>query len=139
MLSLALIGCGGERGDGPPQVKYGRAECASCGMIVSSERYASAIVLPESHADRELIFDDINCMLEYESSKAVEPDAKRYVHDAIDSQWLVAEQAKFVRNPEVHTPMGSGLQAFVHPPSTMEALTYAQLRSVSSQAAEAGR
>lgn len=125
LFAVLMIGCGGEVIEGPPQVKYGHAECAGCGMIVSSERYASALVLPKGNEDRERIFDDINCMIEYETQHTLPERTRRYVHDAQSQQWLDAEAAAFIRNPDVHTPMGSGLQAFAQ--TTPAAKTYGQL------------
>lgn len=145
ILTLAAVmlaaGCSEDRGNGPPAIKYGHAECAGCGMIVSSERYASAIVLPAPSEPRDLVFDDISCMLEYETAHDIDRAALRFVHDADSLQWLPAKDATFVRNPEVHTPMGSGLQAFARPPTTMPAKSYEQLcrETGAPSPAEAGR
>lgn len=126
-----VIGCANEAPEGPPTVKYGQAECAECGMIVSNERYSAAIVLAPGERDRERIFDDINCMVEHDTSKQVPDSARRYVHDAATLTWVPASDAVFVKNPDVHTPMGSGLQAFAASTTTMPAssMTYQQLRA----------
>lgn len=129
LVCSAVAGCGNEPSEGPPDVQYGHAECTNCGMIVTNERYAAAAVLPIGEPNRELIFDDINCLIEFERSRPLSANARRYVHDASSLKWLRAEEAQYVRDPAVHTPMGSGLQAFSRSSTTISSAsqTYDQL------------
>ncbi len=131
LIASALCGCTEKRGDGPPSVNYGHVECAGCGMIVSNPRYTCAVVLPEGASERERVFDDINCMIESEKLQPLPSGSRQYVHEAGTGQWISIDEAVFVRNADVHTPMGSGLQATARSATTLPSgsLTYDQLRA----------
>ena len=59
---ILLAGCGGESATaGPPEISYGRDTCHRCGMIVSDERYAAALVATDGTTR---VFDDIGEMVE---------------------------------------------------------------------------
>jgi copper chaperone NosL len=105
-------GCSRKPNDGPPQVRYGQDECALCGMIVSDERHAAALRAVVDGQTRDLLFDDVGDMLEYEQMNSSAKALRRYVHDFDTRQWIDVAQAKFVQDGQVHTPMGSGILAF---------------------------
>ncbi len=107
-LPLLMTACGNRVASGPPAIRYGQDVCSECGMIVSDERFASAIV-PEASEQGPLLFDDVGCMLDYEQAHQV-GKAARYFHDVRTRQWITAEEASFVKTGQ-QTPMGSGLQA----------------------------
>lgn len=111
-LLIVVVGCSTSGAEGPPEIRYGQTECAHCGMIVSQERFASAIRASIDGQDQELIYDDLRCMVLNDRLQKLPPQSRRYVHDADTSAWLKAEEARFIRDPETHTPMGSGLLAF---------------------------
>ena len=112
MIVALAAGCSREAGDGPPQVRYGQDECALCGMIVSDERHAAALRAVVDGETRDLLFDDVGDMVEYEQENSSVKAVRRYVHDFETRRWVDAEQAKFVQDDKVHTPMGSGILAF---------------------------
>jgi len=109
---IVLMGCAKTVSDGPPEIRYGQTECAHCGMIVSEARFTSAICAAIENEPRELIYDDIRCMVLYERNAKLGSDARRWVHDFESNHWMKAEEARFIRDPETMTPMGSGLLAF---------------------------
>jgi copper chaperone NosL len=112
-LIIALAsGCSRKPNDGPPQVRYGQDECALCGMIVSDERHAAALRAVVDGQTRDLLFDDVGDMIEYEQENPAARAIRRYVHDFETRQWVDAAHAKFVQDEKVHTPMGSGILAF---------------------------
>jgi copper chaperone NosL len=107
-----LCGCSRTATDAPPVVHYGRDECAHCGMIVSDERFAAALRIKADGAIRDLVFDDIGDLLDYQREKGSALDVVRsYVHDFQTKQWSDATTASFVKSDEVHSPMGSGIVA----------------------------
>ena len=105
-------GCSRKLNDGPPRVRYGQDECALCGMIVTDERHAAALRAVVDGQTRDLLFDDIGDMVEYEQANPAIKAIRRYVHDFESRQWIDAAQSRFVRDEQVHTPMGSGILAF---------------------------
>lgn len=111
-LIVLLDGCSRQPHDGPPQVRYGQDECATCGMILSDERHAAALRTVVDGETRDVLFDDIGDMLEYEQANPSLKAIRRYVHDFETRQWIDAAHSTFVRDEKVHTPMGSGILAY---------------------------
>jgi copper chaperone NosL len=117
---LFLAACGGTTvtPGTPPAIVYGEDVCDHCGMIISDERFAAAIVL-QTGAQRYAyrIFDDIGDMLAFvQSANQEEGDTSEivsyFVHDYVDHKWLNAQEAHFVQTATLPTPMGSGVVAF---------------------------
>ena len=121
---LLLAGCGGEPAGGPPEIQYGLEECGYCRMIISEEKFATAI-----EADGTTIkFDDTGCMVDYLRERSTTPGTEGvWVHDHATGGWIDADLAWFVRDPRGTTPMGSGLVAFE---SRQAAAAFAAERSV---------
>jgi copper chaperone NosL len=107
-----LPGCSGAPNDGPPKVRYGQDECVLCGMILTDQRHVAALRVTQEGEQRDLLFDDIGDMLEYERDNATLDVRQRFVHDFETRQWIDAADATFLRSEKIHTPMGSGIVAF---------------------------
>ncbi len=108
MLVAALAACGGaESFDEPPEILYGQDVCSNCNMIISEENYASAYWTADGEARR---FDDMGEMLSFMNSNP-EEIASTWVHDVNTAGWLRAEDAWFVMNAGLTTPMGTGVVA----------------------------
>jgi copper chaperone NosL len=97
--------------DGPPTVHFGQDVCETCTMIVSEQRFASAVVAGDGRRDA-LVFDDVGCLFAWEESHPETPVRARWVHDHDGPDWVRAESAWYLRSPEVRSPMGSGVAAF---------------------------
>ena len=82
-------------------------------MAISQSRYAAQVVDRDGVA---LKFDDIGCMRRYlrEHQPA---QARIYVMDYVNQQWLAAEAAVYVRSKTIESPMASGLAAFRDQPA----------------------
>ncbi len=105
-LLLALAACGGgEDTTQPPEILYGQDVCDECDMIISEEKYASAYWTAEGEARR---FDDVGEMLVF-MARSPEATASIWVHDINSATWLPAEEAWFVMNSGLRTPMGTGI------------------------------
>lgn len=74
-------------------------------MIISEEKYASAYWTAEGEARR---FDDVGEMLVF-MARSPEATASIWVHDINSATWLPAEEAWFVMNSGLRTPMGTGI------------------------------
>ncbi len=106
--ALVALACGDPHALAPPEIRYGLEECGFCRMIVSEERYASAVV---DEAGTASPFDDVGCLLNHLTERPAAPK-RVWVHDHAGGGWIAAEQAWFVRDPQGATPMGSGRVAF---------------------------
>ena len=112
LAAVLVLGCWRSETQGPPPVRYGQDECIHCGMIITDERHAAALRAVVDGQTRDLLFDDIGDMIDYERDNPSVKSVVRYVHDFQTRQWIDVAQAKFVRDEKVHTPMGSGILAF---------------------------
>ncbi len=100
----------------PPSIQYGQTPCEGCGMIVSDQRYAAAIVLEMPDGERRpAAFDDIGCMLDYEREHHDGKVLARFVKDVTSGQWVEAEKATFARGKSIASPMASGIAATATP------------------------
>lgn len=114
LLVIVLTGLGGclrNEGMTPPAVHYGEDVCALCGMIISDERFAAAIVAPGDGERFVALYDDIGDML-VDTEAMSHPGAVLWVHDFDTSEWISASDAYFCTNSELVTPMASGVAAF---------------------------
>ncbi len=112
LAMLVLVACGGGAAEGPPEIRYGEDVCDQCHMIISEPRFAAAFIVgqgPEEGAARR--FDDIGELFLYivESDEAVR---EAWVHDFDDEAWLQTDEATYVHDPALMTPMGWGVAAF---------------------------
>lgn len=112
VVSMLLVGCNPEAMDGPPSIRFGQAECARCGMIVSDARTAGAFVVDAGGRRQDLAFDDIGCMDDYELGSPELRVVSRWIGDYATGQWMPAEHVTLLRSDDLHTPMGSGIIGF---------------------------
>jgi copper chaperone NosL len=105
----------------PPEIAYGQDVCDNCNMLISEEKFAAAYWTADSQARR---FDDLGEMLSYMQSNP-EEIASVWVHDVNSAEWLPAEDAFFVMNAGLTTPMGTGIVA-VADEAEARALAYGQ-------------
>jgi copper chaperone NosL len=112
-----LLACGAPEPLGPPELHLGQQTCESCAMAVSDERTAAAVVIvaPQGGPTRDLMFDDLGCLLAYERAHPEDRVAGRYVRDYEGAGWLDAAAATYLLSEELSTPMGFGIGAFATP------------------------
>ena len=106
LAAAALALACGARALGPEPLPVDRAHCATCGMLISSERDAAQAVSPDEDTR---FYDDIGCLARDRSLSA---GARLFVHGTGGSGWFPAEQAWFAAPAGLDTPMGHGLAAF---------------------------
>jgi len=95
--------------------------CSYCKMAISEKQYAAELVDSEGQAFK---FDDIGCMSNFiKSRKDVAQMAASFVMDFNERQWIRAEDAYYVRAPELSTPMNGGIIAFKTEPKAAEAVS----------------
>jgi copper chaperone NosL len=109
LVMLILVACGQQvNTEIPPQIMYGQDVCDRCGMIVTEENFAAAYWTETGEARR---FDDIGGMLAFITEES-EDVASYWVHDFASGEWIRAEEATFVMDRDLMTPMGFGIAAF---------------------------
>ena len=139
-LAPALSGCGEDQTFTPPTLHLGQDVCIACSMIVSDERYASALVFMREDRIEKHVFDDLGEMLDLDIAKLNLGEISQthwYVKDAGTLQWLDASEAHFMKSDELQTPMGFGVAAYANLEDAQAAakkhdgrtLTFDQLRA----------
>ena len=94
----------------PPDIKYNRDVCDSCGMIISDPKFAAATLMTNGETRK---FDDIGDMVAYHAQHSELQVKAWFVHDYPTQAWIRAEDAFFVVSREkLITPMGRGVAAF---------------------------
>ncbi len=115
LLVAGAWSCAREALTGPPALRLGRDECAECGMIISEDRSASAMLVERRGRREHLLYDDIGCMLDDERDGVADAAIlERHVRDHATREWVRADAATYVlAGPDaLPTPMGSGIAAF---------------------------
>ena len=105
--------------DQPPEMMFGQDGCDRCKMLVNEETMSTAFWTTDGEARR---FDDVGCMLLYPAESGDEV-ASWWVHDYTSGGWLNAEEAIYVMNAGVSTPMGFDIVSFADR-QTAEALAF---------------
>ena len=122
-----LLGACGEPGTGPVEVKWDRATCERCRMVLSDRRHSAQVRLGEPKGgSRVYPFDDLGCALIWLEGRPgrIEAANEIWVSDWRTGDWIDARTASFV--PNQITPMQYGLGAQPDPaPGTLD---FAQAR-----------
>ena len=84
--------------------------CSFCRMSISERRYAAELIDNDGQAFK---FDDIGCMANFIRQKRNDGAIQAtFVMEFDGREWLQAENASYVRSPELKTPMNGGIVAF---------------------------
>lgn len=106
---VALVACQpAEEASGPPDIRYGEDVCDRCNMLIDEPRFATAYATEAAEVRR---FDDVGCLFLHAQEER-ETVASYWVHDFNSEEWVAGEEATYVVNPELVTPMGWGIAAF---------------------------
>ncbi|KAA3661140.1 MAG: hypothetical protein DWQ04_17330 [Chloroflexi bacterium] len=109
LIAAFLIGCSPAANlDEPPEILYGEDVCDECSMIINEERFAASYVTTTGEVRR---FDDVGGMLLHDQ-KHQEDVHVYWVHDFDTKDWIDAEEAVFVLDEGLMTPMGWSLAPF---------------------------
>lgn len=117
LLSVLLVfaimaGCSNEQSFEPVEIDPEVDVCEVCNMSLSNEAYATQLFSKDGDV---FLFDDIGCMFEYidkDQQIAREDIEVQYVRDLETQDWIQIENAYYVYNPDVWTPMANGVVSF---------------------------
>lgn len=102
----------------PPIPKLGIDFCEACSMTLSNAKTVGAFLVADKGQSKHLFFDDLGCMFDAERDKHSFTIRERWVADFAaphlhpHPRWLRAEQAFYILDLAIRTPMSSGLVAF---------------------------
>jgi copper chaperone NosL len=107
-MILLLAACG-EAEVQPVEINESTDTCDVCNMMVANDQHATQVVLANG---KSMVFDDIGCMYDWIGSNANEEIAGNFVRDYHDKEWVLVDEATFVYNPSVKTPMAYNVVSF---------------------------
>ena len=106
-LFLLLAACGNEAVQ--PVDIAATDTCEVCNMAVVDNQHATQIVLENG---KSYVFDDIGCMYKWLGSNENEKIAAQFVRDYNDKEWILVDDATFIYNESVKTPMAYNVVSF---------------------------
>lgn len=115
-LSLALVltsaiflsACGAHEHE-PVSIDEHTHRCAICNMSVVDNRYATQIIKKDG---QPVLFDDIGCMFEWLDRNGSDEVGIAFVRDHDSLAWLKMEDAWYVYDSSIRTPMAYGVVSF---------------------------
>ncbi|CAB1128825.1 conserved protein of unknown function [Candidatus Hydrogenisulfobacillus filiaventi] len=108
MLAAWLGGCGPAAG--PVPIHYGSDRCAECHMLIVHRRFAAQLLERDGRREK---FDDLGCLLQWVAAHGGWGGVQAaWVKDYRTRRWLPVQQAAYVYDPGVASPMGYDLLAF---------------------------
>ena len=94
--------------------------CSFCKMAISEKQYAAELIDSDGQVFK---FDDIGCVVNFIKQRSISVSgASLFVMDFDQRQWIKAENAYYVKSPDVTTPMNGGIIAFRDQAKAQEAV-----------------
>lgn len=106
--AMFIAGCGNNAIE-PVAIDESTDTCAVCNMQVMNSQFATEIILTN---DKVLKFDDVGCMYDWMDENGTEDMAAHFVRDFDTDDWIEGEQATYVYNESVKTPMSYNIISF---------------------------
>lgn len=106
--SVLLAGCGDKTYEAK-KINPATDICEICNMSIANEKYAGQIAL--KNGDYKM-FDDLGCLMDYYSTMKKDDLGEAFIKDETGKDWLEVDQATFVYDKNIPTPMSYGVIAF---------------------------
>lgn len=103
-----LVACGNKEAK-PVAINEKTDTCATCNMAVVNNQFATQIILENG---KSLVFDDIGCMYAWVKANADKKIDKQFVRDYNDKEWVSLNDATYVYNQSIKTPMAYNVISF---------------------------
>ncbi|WP_139785561.1 nitrous oxide reductase accessory protein NosL [Cytobacillus gottheilii] len=111
-----LMGCGSEEVQ-PRAINEETDKCPVCNMSVMDNQFATQVVLEDGLSH---VFDDLGCMYVWLDENPDEEIAATFVRDYNNEEWIRSEDAFYVYNMDVKTPMAYNMISFENQDSADE-------------------
>lgn len=108
LIPIILVSCKVE----PEPLAYGEDGCAHCKMTLMDKKFGAELVTQKGKVYK---FDDVNCMLDFYNSGDTPPEefAYKLVTDFSQPGKLIeADNAFYLKSPQIQSPMASQVAAF---------------------------
>ncbi|UOQ84084.1 nitrous oxide reductase accessory protein NosL [Gracilibacillus salinarum] len=133
LCSLFILAACGNDEVQPVDIDESTDTCVVCNMQVMNSQFATEVVMDDDKVQK---FDDIGCMYEWLHENGGEGVAAQFVRDYNTKDWVEGDQATYVYNQSVKTPMSYNVISFTEKEDAEqfveendgELLTYDQLQ-----------
>lgn len=105
---MALAACG-KKEIQPVAINEDTDTCEICNMAVIDNQFATQIVL---ESGKSMVFDDVGCMYDWLGHNDNGNIAAKFVRDYNDEEWISVDEATYLYNPSVKTPMAYNVISF---------------------------
>ncbi|GIQ69562.1 hypothetical protein DUZ99_18715 [Xylanibacillus composti] len=109
LLGLSVLAACGQEQYEPQAINEETDICVICNMAVKDDQYATQIVTKDRQS---LKFDDIGCMNEWKTEHGTDMIGAQFVRDYHSLEWILYEQAYYVYDASIKTPMAYGILSF---------------------------
>ncbi|MBA9026562.1 nitrous oxide reductase accessory protein NosL [Peribacillus huizhouensis] len=107
-LIMILAACGNDKAQ-PVSINEATDTCETCNMAVIDNQHATQIILENG---KSMVFDDVGCMYEWVTKHENEKIDAQFVRDYHDEEWILVDDATYVYNQSVKTPMAYNVISF---------------------------
>lgn len=108
VISLLAAACGQAEYE-PHPINEETDRCVICNMAIKDDQFATQIITKDK---QPLKFDDIGCMYDWIAQNGTETIGVAFVRDYHSKVWLKLEEAYFVYDASIQTPMAYGVVSF---------------------------
>lgn len=108
LLLLSLVACG-KKDVQPVAINEETDTCEVCNMAVVDNQFATQVVLENG---KSYVFDDIGCMFVWFDENKDAEVAGSFVRDFETMEWIHTEEATYVYDRSVRTPMAYNVISF---------------------------
>jgi copper chaperone NosL len=112
--SASLLGCSSS---GPKSIDYGGDHCDECRMVISDKRFGGELVTEKGKAFK---FDSLECLLRFNDQHAGEKMTAYVVNSSLPNQFVKAQEAAFLYDKKLRSPMGKGILSGPNPTSLQQ-------------------
>lgn len=114
VFALFLAACGDDNGTNDTvalatEIDPDTDVCEICAMAIADDQHATQIVLEN---DRVLKFDDLGCLYEWKEDNGEDEIGAEFVRDFLTEEWIQVEDATYVFDEDIDTPMAYGIISF---------------------------
>lgn len=109
ILGLFVLTACGPKETVPVAINAKNDKCAQCNMAVVDDQFATQVVLKNG---KTYTFDDIGCMFKWVKDNPEEEIAAQFVRDYETQKWIKAENATYVYERSIKTPMAYNVITF---------------------------
>lgn len=111
-IVLVMVVCCLSCNPQPEPLVFGQDACYTCKMTLMDNKFGAELVTRKGKVYK---FDDVNCMLGFYHSAYESTDAYAYIQvvDFANPGHLIdGRNAWYLKSPNIHSPMASGVAAF---------------------------